>query len=321
MSGAGQGPGGMRILDADAVRAALPWPALIAALRQAFRDPPEVPLRAQHRIAIPGDPDGTLLLMPAWQGGRLIVVKLVTVMPGNGARNLPAVGASVLAIDGRSGALLAMLDGEEVTARRTAAASALAADALARPDAAELLVVGAGRIAAHLAEAHAAIRRFRRIRIWARREAAAAALAAELAGLAPEVTPAPALETAVREADVIACATLATTPLIRGTWLRPGAHLDLVGGYTPQMREADDEAVVRAGAVYVDTFAGALAEAGDIVQPLASGALTRARITGELADLCREPAGARPDAAAITLFKSVGTALEDYAAAALALGL
>ncbi len=320
MNGA-EGRPAMRILDEAAVRAALPWPALIAALREAFLAGCEIPLRTQHRIAIPGDPDGTLLLMPAWQGGRLIVVKVVNVMPGNGARGLPAVAASLLAFDGRSGALLALLDGAEVTARRTAAASALAADALARPDAAELLVVGAGRIAANLAEAHCAVRRYRRVRIWARRGEQATALATRLRTLAPDVAAAGSLEPAVRAADVISCATLSVDPLIAGAWLKPGAHVDLVGGYTPQMREADDAAAARAAVVYVDTFEGALAEAGDIVQPLASGALPRARIAGALADLCRRESAARPAADAITLFKSVGTALEDYAAAALALGM
>lgn len=311
----------MRILDEAAVRAALPWHGLIAALRETFLAGCEMPLRTQHGIAIPGDPDGTLLMMPAWQGGRLIVVKVVNVMPGNGARGLPAVAASVLAFDGRSGAMLAMLDGAEVTARRTAAASALAADALARADAAELLVVGAGRIAANLAQAHCAVRPYARVRIWARRREAADALVRALRGIAPDVAAAEALQAAARTADVISCATLTAAPLIAGAWLKPGAHLDLVGGYTPQMREADDDAVARAGAVYVDTFAGALAEAGDIIQPLASGVLDRARIAGELADLCRRGRAARAGRDGITLFKSVGTALEDFAAAALALGV
>jgi ornithine cyclodeaminase len=310
----------MRVLDEAAVRAALPWSGLIAALREVFAAGCEVPLRTAHTITVPGDPDALLLMMPAWQGGRLIVVKIVNVVPGNSARALPAVAASLLVFHGRTGALLAMLDGGEVTARRTAAASALAADSLARADAAELLVVGAGRIAANLAHAHCAVRAYRRVRIWARRQDAAASLAGALQGLAPEVSTAASLDPAVRDADVLSCATLAAAPLVRGAWLRPGAHLDLVGGYTPQMREADDDAVRRAGMIYVDTFAGALAEAGDIVQPLASGVIARAQIAGELADLCR--AGGKPprDAEAVTLFKSVGTALEDYAAATLVLG-
>ncbi|HTW27746.1 MAG TPA: ornithine cyclodeaminase family protein [Acetobacteraceae bacterium] len=307
----------MQVIDRSGVRAGLPWDRLVARLREVFAEGCVLPLRTAHSIAIPGDPDATLLLMPAWQGGRAIVVKILNIVPGNSARGLPAVDASVLVFDGQTGVLRAVLDGGEVTARRTAATSAMVADTLARRDAEELLIVGAGRIAANLAAAHASVRRYRRVRIWARRESAAATLARQLSELAPVVKSAPKLEQAVREADVIACATLAREPLVHGEWLRPGAHLDLVGGYTPQMREADDVAIARAGVIYVDTFDGALAEAGDIVQPLASGAITRARIAGELRDLCRGTGPGRDDDAVITAFKSVGTALEDYAAATL----
>lgn len=309
----------MRILDEAAVRAALPWDRLIARLRAVFAEGCVIPLRAAHTVEIPDDPDATLLMMPAWQGGRAIVVKIVNIVPGNSARGLPAVAASVLAFDGRTGALAAILDGGEVTARRTAATSAMVADVLARRDAGHLLIVGAGRISENLAAAHASVRRYRRISVWARRPEAAQAFAGRLQGTVPEVVVADTLEAAARAADVIACATLAQAPLILGDWLRPGTHLDLVGGYTPQMREADDAAIARAGVIYVDTFDGALAEAGDIVQPLAHGAIARDRIAGELRDLCRGTGPVRADDAAITVFKSVGTALEDYAAATLAL--
>jgi alanine dehydrogenase len=309
----------MRVLDREAVRAALPWDRLIAALRAAFAEGCVVPARMAHTVEIPGDPDATLMLMPAWRGGQFIVTKIVTVVPGNRTRGAPVVDASMLVFDGRDGTLRAILDGGEVTARRTAAASALVADALARKDAAHLLIVGAGRIAANLASAHCSVRPYRRVSVWARRAEAARALAARVQGVAPEVSVSEALEPAVRDADVVSCATLAQNPLVHGAWLKPGAHLDLVGGYTPRMREADDEAMRRAAVIYVDTRDGALAEAGDIVQPLASGVIGRERISGELADLCRGGGPRRPDDRAITVFKSVGTALEDYAAATLAL--
>jgi ornithine cyclodeaminase len=309
----------MQILDETAVRAVLPWNRLIGRLRAVFAEGAVLPLRTAHTIEIPGDPDATLLMMPAWQGGRAIVVKIVNIVPGNSARGLPAVDASVLAFDGRTGALRAILDGGEITARRTAATSALVADALARRNAEHLLIVGAGRIAANLAGAHASVRHYRRISIWARRHEAAVDLAGRLRGLAPEVAAAQRLEASARTADVIACATLAQEPLIQGAWLQAGTHLDLVGGYTPQMREADDAAIARAGLIYVDTFDGALAEAGDITQPLARGVITRDRIAGELRDLCSGSGPLRTDDTMITIFKSVGTALEDYAAATLAL--
>jgi ornithine cyclodeaminase len=309
----------MRFLDQDAVRRALPWHRLIPAIRDVFASGCDVPPRSVHTMQVPGEPDGTLLLMPAWQGGKSLVVKTAIVMPGNGARGLPAVSAVVLAFDGLTGEPRALLDGGEVTARRTAATSALAADMLARQDAAHLLIVGAGRIAANLASAHCSVRQYRRVSIWARRAEAAEALAASLHGLAPDVVAAETLEGAARDADVISCATLSREPLVLGGWLKPGVHVDLVGAYRHDMRETDDDVAARAGVIYVDTYEGALAEAGDILLPMASGAITRARISGELAELCRGTGPRRPDETAITLFKSVGTAIEDYAAASLAL--
>lgn len=309
----------MRFLDQDAVRRALPWERLIPAIRDVFASGCEVPPRTVHAMLVPGEPDGTLLLMPAWQGGKALVVKTAIVMPGNGARDLPAVSAVVLAFDGRTGTPRALLDGGEVTARRTAATSALVADMLGRQDAAHLLIVGAGRIATNLASAHCTVRRYRQVSIWARRPEAAAVLAANLCDIAPKVVAAETLEAAARDADVISCATLSREPLVLGAWLKPGAHLDLVGAYRHDMRETDDAAVARAGVIYVDTYDGALAEAGDILQPMASGAITQEQISGELAELCRGTGLGRTDAATITLFKSVGTAIEDYAAASLAL--
>ena len=309
----------MQYRDQEAVRRALPWDRLVRALREVFASGCVAPTRTVHTIDVPDDQAGALLLMPAWQGGQWIVVKTAIVMPGNGARGLPAVSAVVQVFDGTTGEPRAVLDGEEITARRTAATSAMAADTLARRDAEHLLIVGAGRIARNLAEAHCSVRRYRRVSIWARRAEAAAALAADLSALASDVAAAGSLEAAAREADVISCATLSREPLVRGAWLKPGAHLDLVGAYRHDMRETDDEAVQRASIIYVDTFGGALAEAGDLLLPIASGAITRERICGELADLCRGTGPVRQDEATITLFKSVGTAIEDYAAASLAL--
>jgi alanine dehydrogenase len=309
----------MRYLDQQAVRRALPWERLIPAIHAVFASGCLVPSRTVHTFEVPGDPDGTLLMMPAWQRGQALVVKTAIVVPGNGARGLPAVSAVVQVFDGTTGEPRAVLDGGEITARRTAATSAMAADMLARPDVGHLLIVGAGRIARNLAEAHCSVRRYQRISIWARRAEAASALAADLSGLAPKVATTESLEAAAREADVIGCATLSREPLVRGAWLKPGVHLDLVGAYRHDLRETDDEAIRRASIIYVDTFDGALAEAGDLLLPIASGAITRAHITGELVDLCRGTGPVRQDETTITLFKSVGTAIEDYAAASLAL--
>lgn len=305
-------------LDPDATRAALEWRPLIEALRTMFRDGCESPVRHHHDFQVPGEADGTLLLMPAWVPGRYLGTKLATVVPGNGARGLPAVMASYLLNDARTGEMVAMIDGGELTARRTAAASALAADYLARQDARHLLVVGTGRLSRNLAAAHASVRPLSRVAVWGRDPEKARAVAEEIAGeLDILAQPADNLEEAVRDADIVSCATLSEAPLVQGAWLKPGSHLDLVGAFKPTMRESDDEAVSRAR-VFVDTREGATKEAGDIVQALASGALAEDGIEADLFDLTRGTHAVLRQADDITLFKSVGAALEDLAAAILA---
>ncbi|HNM43909.1 ornithine cyclodeaminase family protein [Plasticicumulans sp.] len=306
----------MQVFEAAQVREALDAPGLIEALRAAFREGAEVPLRHHHTLAVPGEPAATLLLMPAWTAGGFLGVKIAGVFPGNAARGQPAVQAQYLLMNAGTGEPLALLDGNELTARRTAAASALAAGYLARRDAARLLVVATGRLAVPLACAHAGVRDYAQISVWGRDPAKAGDVAGQLRRLGLPADAAVTLEAAVRSADTISCATLSTWALIRGDWLAPGTHLDLVGGYTPAMREADDAAIARAE-VFVDTRAGALVEAGDLVQPLASGVLRPEAVLAELAGLCRGEHPGRRDAAAITVFKSVGTALEDLAAAVL----
>jgi ornithine cyclodeaminase/alanine dehydrogenase-like protein (mu-crystallin family) len=311
--------GALQIIGGAEIHRLLDFPSLIAALRAIFRDGCEVPARHHHTISsgTAGGTPGTLLLMPAWQAGRALGVKIVTVFPDNARRALPSVHGSYVLLDAATGVAKALLDGTALTLRRTAAASALAADYLARRDSAVHLMVGTGALAPYLVAAHAAVRPIRETRIWGRDPKKAAALAGRLAKTGIVAAPAADLAAAVATADIITCATLAREPLIRGAWLRPGTHLDLVGGFTPEMREADDEAVVRA-TVYIDTDM-ALREAGDIVQPLRSGHLTREGILGDLSGLASGRCPGRRDAARITLFKSVGSALEDLAAAQLAL--
>jgi ornithine cyclodeaminase len=306
----------LRFYPAAEVHAALDYVRLADELARAFAVGANVPLRHVHRLGT----DGSLLLMPAWSEAAL-GVKLVTVMPGNAARGLGTVQAVYVLLDRDSGAPRALLDGEALTLRRTAAASALAARYLARADAQNLLVVGAGHLAPHLASAHYALRpQLRRIVVWSRNASRAQAAARLLCeqGL-PAGVAAENLEIAAREAQIISCATTATKPVVHGEWIEPGTHLDLVGAFKPTMREVDDTAVARARIV-VDTYAGALAEAGDLLSPLASGAITRDRVVAELAELVRGEVAGRTRADEITLFKSVGTALEDLAAAALVVG-
>ncbi|MEA2871306.1 MAG: hypothetical protein QOH67_1282 [Hyphomicrobiales bacterium] len=308
----------MRIITADEIDRALTYPALVEALREAFRADIGAPLRHTHMIRQPSGGEAKLLLMPAWtnSGERLTGCKVVTVYPDNLKINKPSVYGSYLLMSGETGEPLAVMDGTVLTAWRTACASALAASYLARADAVHHLMIGAGALAPHLIRAHSAVRPIRRVTLWNRTRGNAVKLAFGLAVGGIEAEIADDLEAAVREADIISCATLSATPLVRGKWLKKGAHLDLVGAYTPKMRESDDDAVRRAR-VYVDTRAGAPKEAGDIAQPLKSGVLKKDGIRGDLFELCRGEAKGRTAASQITLFKSVGTAIEDLAAAML----
>ena len=305
----------MRSYDAAAIRLRLPWPRMLAALDEALRSEVHTPLRINHAVAVPGQPDASLLLMPAWRIGHRIGVKLVTVFPGNAERGRRSVAAVYVLFDATDGTPLAILDGEELTARRTAGASAYAASKLARRDAAHLVMVGAGRQSRGLIEAHMHVRPITRVSIWSR--TAARAEAAADACLQADI-PARAcsdLEVAVATAGIVSCATLASIPLILGEWLRPGVHLDLVGAFKRDMRETDDVVMQRADLIVVDDRSAALSEGGDIVQAIASGAIGAARVAADLRDLAcgAHPGRTRDDQ--ITLFKSVGFALEDLAAA------
>ena len=305
----------MRIITAAEVEAALEFKDLIERLRETFRKGAVVPVRHHH--ALGGDSDATLLLMPAWQQGHHVGIKLVTVFPHNHEVSLPSVMGAYLLLSGKTGQPLAMIDGPTLTVKRTAAASALAASYLARQDSERLLMIGTGALAPYLIRAHAAVRPICNVLIWGRNEDKAQKLARKLDRSDFRVAATTDLEAAVRGAHVISAATMTKEPLIEGLWLQPGQHVDLVGGYRPDMREADDEAVERAR-VFVDTREGACSEAGDIVQPLESGLLAAEDIAADLFELARGERAGRRFYDQITLFKSVGTALEDLGAAQLA---
>lgn len=306
----------MLILDRDAVAAVLAYGELADALAEAFASDFAMPVRGHHRVPVPGAADGTLLIMPAWQAGRSLGIKIATVFPDNARAGMPSVNASYLLLEAVSGRPLAILDGTELTLRRTAAASALASRYLSREDAATLLMVGTGSLAPHLVAAHATVRPLARILVWGRDAAKARALAERLDVPGADIVAAPSLEAAVADADIVSCATLAKDPLVAGAWLRPGQHLDLVGAFTPRMREADDDAL-RVSRVYVDTRSGALEEAGEIVQGIRAGVIGAGDIAGELSELARGAVPGRRSRQDITLFKSTGCALEDLVAATL----
>ena len=303
---------------ADQVRAALPYPALIDALSAAFAESDQAQVPRRHAHPLPGD--ATLLLMPAWRAQRQLGIKLVTVTPSNRERDLPTVHALYVLSDTDTGAPLAIIDGEVLTLRRTAAVSALASRFLSRADSRSLLLVGTGRLAPEMVVAHCQARDIQRVMVWGRSERKAQETIERIkqAGLPDHVSVHTelVLAAACAGADIICCATTSTEPLLRAEWVKPGTHIDLVGGFRPNMREADD-ALMSTAALFVDTLEGALAEAGDLVQPIQAGLLQATDIRADLSALARASHPGRQSAEQITLFKSVGSALADLAAAGL----
>ena len=306
----------MRFVSADEVYRICRSTALVDALCEAHRG--ERPLC--ERSLIQHEVNGELqsyVNISAWLPGEAFATKVITILPGNPSRDqdLPAIQALVPLFDGKTGAPRAVLDGTSLTYVKTAADSALGARLLAKPQPESLALVGTGGLAPHVVRAHLmAHPSITRVRVWGRRRQAADAVAADLTGLPADVEVAGELESAVRSADIVTCVTASTTPLVRGKWLRPGAHLDLIGSFTPDMRECDDEAIRRAR-LFVDSPWGAIEEAGDICDPLARGVISRDDIEADLFDLCSGKFQLDRAADDVTLFKNGGGAHLDLFAA------
>lgn len=304
----------MKYFDSKVIQKNLSWQDCVDALRQMFAQGCEAPVRHHHSVDVPGQQEATMLLMPAWLPGKYMGLKLVNVFPDNPSKSLPTIMGNYLLMDGSTGAPIAIMDAGELTARRTAAASALASSYLSRKDSEKLLIVGSGRLAGYLGFAHGAVRDLQEIKVWARNSAKAEKIvemyrdAGEVAEISEN------LEEAARWADIISCATMSSEPLILGKWLQPGVHVDLIGGFKPTLRETDDEVIIRSH-VFVDTREGALAEAGDLLIPINNGVFSSGEIKGELSELCSNRHPGRKAEDEITLFKSVGASLEDLAAA------
>ena len=291
-----------RVITAEAAAGRLSWPAAVEALRAGHRLP-----RAEAADMMLGPAEATLLSRGAFIPGLGYGVKSVTVVDGNAARGLPTVQGAMLVFDPETGALDAIVESRPVTALKTAANSVLGALCLARPESAHLLIVGAGAVARSLVPAYAALfPRLERVSVWARRPEQSAALARDLAGGRVPVTAVPDLATAAAEADIIACATMARAPVLRGAWVRPGTHVDLIGAYKADMREADD-ALIAAGALHVDSRDTTLGHIGELTIPIAAGVITAAAVRGDLYDLVAGRAGRR-DAREITVYKNGGGA-------------
>ncbi|KAJ7300291.1 hypothetical protein O6H91_09G093500 [Diphasiastrum complanatum] len=320
--------GAVGLISASSMRAVLSYPSLIDALQSAFSRTHLVSVPDRHHyplISSALDQNATLLIMPAWSdpsatSNAFIGVKIATVFPRNNLIGLPAVSASYLLLSAETGAPLCVLDGKELTVWRTACASALAATFLAKDQAHTLVMVGAGAMAPHLITAHIAARpSLNTVLIWNKTAHKAAELADQLAKDSAlkgvDFKECSDLEAAVSRADIVSCATLSEVALVEGGWLKPGVHLDLVGSFTPAMKECDDEAVRRAR-VFVDSSM-ALKESGELVGALQRGVISPQDVVGDLSELAKGEKIGRQTDEEVTLFKSVGCALEDLATAAL----
>jgi ornithine cyclodeaminase len=302
----------MHFFDQAAVAQALPYPALVDALAIGLQQPITSPLRSHFE---PNGDASTVLVMPAWKAQQLMGVKLVSIWPGNSALGKSAVSGVYVLISCTDGQAIAVLDGTELTLRRTAAAAALAARILARKDSQTLAVLGTGSLSAPLALAHTSVMDFRRVVVWGRSLDKAQAVVAQLALQGIKAQASSDLQATLASADVVAAASTATEPFIRSAWVRPGTHLGLIGAFTPQMAEAEPALMPRAQ-VFADSTEAVLQKGGEVLQALQQGLIQASDIHAELAALAAEPERAwRASDDAITVFKSVGFAALDLIAA------
>jgi ornithine cyclodeaminase len=288
---------------------------LVSEIKNAFAGSAiEVPARHHHNFSNPEEEiDSTLLIMPAWNPGKEAGVKIVTVSPNNSKFNLPSIQGTYIYIDAHTGLVKAILEAKALTAKRTAATSALASSYLSKKNASSLLMIGTGVLSTNLILAHASVRPIKNVFVWGRNAAKAQIICKELANEKFNISAVDSIEEVISKVDIISCATLSKTPLVLGKYIKNGQHIDLVGAYKTDMREADDEAIKRSE-VYVDTYQG-LRESGDIFVPLQKGIISEKDIKADLFELCSNKKQGRQNDQEITYFKSVGHALEDLTAA------
>jgi ornithine cyclodeaminase len=307
----------MLSISAETIHKALTFPQLVNALQTAFTENIKVPPRLHFDMENPkANRETTLLMMPAWQAGDVAGIKLVTVAPENSHKNLPSIQGTYLLLDVDTGSMKALMDAPSLTAKRTAAASALASRFLSRENSDTLLIVGTGTLAPHLIEAHASVRPIKQIYVWGRSKEKAEKICQKVTHLNIPCIAVEDLEYYVRQSDIISCATLSTEPLIFGKWLKEGQHLDMVGAYRPDMREMDNECLTRS-VIFVDNFESAVRETGDIAIPLMENVISHSDIKSDLFAMCKNEFCFEREDSDITTFKSVGHALEDLAAAKL----
>ncbi|MFZ3564912.1 ornithine cyclodeaminase family protein [Tenacibaculum finnmarkense] len=315
-------------IDSNYIENNTNFSALITELKAAFSSQETlVPMRHHHDFANPAvNADSTLLLMPAWNPSKNAGVKIVTVSPENSQFDLPSINGTYIYLDAVKGTIKAILEAKSLTVKRTASASALASSFLSKENSSSLLMIGTGALSVNLIKAHVSVRPIKNVFIWGRNFSKAQAICEELQNENFTITAVQTIEEKISEVDIISCATLSKTPLVLGKYLKAGQHVDLVGAYKKDMREADDQ-VIKKGSVYIDTFQGGLKESGDIFIPLQTGILKEEDIKADLFQLCSSQEisegisegivgeKGRENEDEITVFKSVGHALEDLTAA------
>ena len=305
----------MLIIPDEKISEHLDYKKLIEALREIFQSDYTMPVRHHHFYKTPEGDDNTLILMPVWNN-EYMGMKQVTVAPANATRNMPSIFAQYILSDSKTGQPLAMMNATELTSRRTACTSALASSYLSREDSENLLIVGGGSVAKHLVQAHLAVRNFKKVSVWMRNSTKMSEFVADLKNQGIAVEAVTNLEEAARNADLISCATLSKTPIIKGEWVKPGTHLDMIGSHKPDTRETDDDAI-RKSSIFVDSRAGALHETGELALPIANGILSEKDVKADIVELVKDIHPGRTSTDEVTLFKSAGLAIEDLAAALL----
>lgn len=303
-------------IGADSIAECLSYDELVRSLTLALTQRHSLPERMHYEIGKHWGIDARVLLMLAWRDDFYLGFKLVTLYPDNVSRGLPNLAGIYVLFDGRTGEPLAFMDAAELTAFRTAAASMLASKCLAARSPKNVLVVGAGHLSRYFINAYAEVMHPKRILLWNRDIGKAEKVVGSMRLTGTDLGVASNLEAAVGEADIISTVTSSVRPVLFGAWCKPGSHIDLVGGYRPDMREADDE-LIRRAMIFADTYQGVLKEAGDIIQPLERGIIGEDDIKADLSELISGEFSKQASGKDLTVFKSVGAAFEDLAAAVL----
>lgn len=308
----------MKYIEAEELDELLSYNELIPKIQEAFAQDYNIPMRHHHQYPNPKEGmESTLLLMPAWDNGENLGVKIVNVSPNNSKYNLPSIQGLYIYFDLQTGAPNALMDAKKLTVKRTAASSALASKFLSRKDSHRLLVIGTGALSTELIQAHCSVRPITEVFVWGRSIEKAQAVVDSVNIDGVSIKTIDEIQQGIAQVDIISCATLSPTALVFGRDLKPGQHLDMIGAYKPDMREMDDEVLAKSS-VYVDNIEGATKETGDLAIPIANGTFKFEDIKADLFELAQGKIEVSRSPEEITCFKSVGHALEDLAAATLA---